>query len=387
MIKVDIIIPSLISYQKYPIYKKLDKYLLFQKFAFPSWSGNWFPVWLHLRELKKMGIKIRFINYLNLKHTKIQKTVIFDSRILNNLIFKYDNVHKTLSNEIIPLLQSLRKRVEDLIFFDNADSTGNLHFEVFPYVNRYFKKQLLKDRSLYRRPLIGKRLFTDFYAKNYNLDHTHEKFDKISLPSKFEAKLGVSWNFALKDYRYSDLLRRFIYGFIKRNNLNFHIPKKYRKIILSANYTIKSSNQLVYFQRNQLLNILKQMYSSVPQISIGKIPKRAYLNTLKSSKAVVSPFGWGEICYRDFETYLAGAALIKPRLEHLDTWPNIYKEYKTYIPLPWEIESWREKIPEILEDEKNLYDVAMQGQLAFRNIWKKKGVYNFCSHFLNIVSP
>ena len=157
--------------------------------------------------------------------------------------------------------------------------------------------------------------------------------------------------------------------------------------MLAANYTIKTSNQLVYFQRNQLLNILKQMYNSIPQMSIGKISKKEYLNTLKSSKAVISPFGWGEICYRDFETYLAGAALIKPNMEHLDTWPNIYREYKTYIPLPWEIESWQDIIPGILEDEKMLYDIAVKGQKAFRNIWTNKGIEKFCSHFLDIVSP
>ena len=31
----------------------------------------------------------------------------------------------------------------------------------------------------------------------------------------------------------------------------------------------------------------------------------------------MSPFGFGEICYRDFEAMLNGACLIKPDVSHL----------------------------------------------------------------------
>lgn len=31
--------------------------------------------------------------------------------------------------------------------------------------------------------------------------------------------------------------------------------------------------------------------------------------------AAISPFGWGKICYRDFEATLCGAASIKPNMD------------------------------------------------------------------------
>ena len=31
----------------------------------------------------------------------------------------------------------------------------------------------------------------------------------------------------------------------------------------------------------------------------------------------ISPFGWGEICFRDFESIILGKLLIKPNCDHI----------------------------------------------------------------------
>ena len=382
MIKIDIIIPSILSYQKYP---KFQKFQLFQKFPFPNWAGNWFPVWYNLKFLKEKGIRIRFLNYLNLKKD-ISEIVGIDSRILNNLIIKYGSIKKSINEFVIPLLKKIKKKADYVIYFDNADSTGHFHSEVLPYVDRYFKKQILKDRSLYTKFLYRKRLFTDFYARNYNLNRNDGNITGIELFPKFQNKIGLSWNFALKDYRYSIILSRFLYGFTRMNNLKFHKPSKNRKLILAANFTIKSSYKLVYFQRNQLLKILKEKYNSNPYFSLGKISKKDYLKTMRCSKAIISPYGWGEICYRDFEAFIAGAALIKPDMDHLDTWPNLFKKYETYIPIPWKIEEWGHLIPEILSNEQYLLEIAMKGQETYKYFWTKQGNEAFCEHFINMIN-
>ena len=387
MINVDIIIPSIISYQKYPKFQKFQKFQLFQNLSLPRFMGNWFPVWYNLKNLKRKGIKIRFINYLNLKHKKLEDIVGFDSRIINNLIVNYDNVRKTIRNEIIPILKRIRKRAETLLFFDNADNAGYLHHDVLPYVDIYFKKQLFRDFSLYSKPLYKKRLFSDFYARNYDMKEENNYIPDFKLNLKDQNKMSLSWNFALKDYRSSNNLNKFLYGLSRKENLRFYKPSIDRKIILAANYTTRNSYKLVYFQRNQLLKILKEMYKSNPKYSLGKIPKKQYLETLRSSKAIISPFGWGEICYRDFETFISGAALIKPNVDHLDTWPNLYKKHKTYIPIPWKIEEWKEIIPSILDNRKNLLEIAENGQNAYKKIWSTQGNEKFCEHFISMITP
>lgn len=57
-----------------------------------------------------------------------------------------------------------------------------------------------------------------------------------------------------------------------------------------------------------------------------------YLRTMFSSKTVVSPWGWGEACHRDYEAWLLGAVLIKPTMEHVACWPDVYRPEETYIP-------------------------------------------------------
>jgi len=386
LIDVDLIIPSIISYQKYPQFQKFQKIQVFQKLALPAWTGNWYPVWYNLKNLENRGIKIKFLNYQNLKRN-ISKIVGFDSRIINNLIMKYGSVKKTLKNGIIPLLKKLNKRVDYLIYFDNADSTGQFHSEVLPYVDIYFKKQLLKDRSLYSENLSGKRLFTDFYTKNYDFEVKTSSTRGDEFISRFKDKIALSWNFALKDYRYSNLISRFLYGFTRKNNLKFYKPSKDRKLILSANFTIKPTYNLIYFQRNQLLQILKEKYGTKSNVSLGKIPKKNYLLTMRSSKAIVSPYGWGEVCYRDFETFIAGAALIKPDMDHLDTWPNLYKKDETYISIPWKIEEWSNAFSEILSEENFLLDVAKKGQESYKKIWTNEGNEAFCNHFIKMITP
>ena len=108
---------------------------------------------------------------------------------------------------------------------------------------------------------------------------------------------------------------------------------------------------------------------------------------MRSSMAIVSPYGWGEICYRDFETFLAGAALIKPNMDHIETWPNLYKKHETYIPIPWKIEKWESILPNILSDKKLLLKVANNGQNSFKKIWTKEGNDKFCDHFIELVNP
>ena len=178
-----------------------------------------------------------------------------------------------------------------------------------------------------------------------------------------------------------------LYGFTRNVNLKFYKPNINRKTILAANYTIKSSYRLIYFQRNQLLKTLKERYNSNKNFSLGKIPKKNYLRTMRTSKAVVSPFGWGEICYRDFEAYLAGAALIKPNMDHLETWPNLYIKNENYISIPWKLEDWADVFQEILTDSKLLLEVAKNGQESYKNLWTSEGRKKFCDHFIEIITP
>lgn len=69
------------------------------------------------------------------------------------------------------------------------------------------------------------------------------------------------------------------------------------------------------------------------QVLCGQsIPHFEYCREMWQSKAVLSPWGWGEACYRDYEAMLMGAVLIKPDTDYVDSWPDIYHSGETYVP-------------------------------------------------------
>lgn len=62
-----------------------------------------------------------------------------------------------------------------------------------------------------------------------------------------------------------------------------------------------------------------------------KLAVPEYYRTMFLSRAVVSPWGWGESAHRDYEAMTLGAVVIKPPMGHVDCWPQIYIPGETYV--------------------------------------------------------
>ena len=60
--------------------------------------------------------------------------------------------------------------------------------------------------------------------------------------------------------------------------------------------------------------------------------RRRYASVMRRSKIALSPWGYGEVCLRDFQAMLSGAVLIKPDMSHVTTEPPIYRANETYLP-------------------------------------------------------
>jgi hypothetical protein len=87
-------------------------------------------------------------------------------------------------------------------------------------------------------------------------------------------------------------------------------------------------------------------------VSAETIPQELYDEELRQSKIVVSPFGWGEVCYRDFEAVANDCLLVKPSMEHLRTVPHIYQAGETYVPVRWDLTDLGDTLERWLEDEE-----------------------------------
>lgn len=362
---IDIVVPYNRSrIRKLPLFKSS----LFDVIA----NSDWYPLFINRNNFYDYGFKFRFFTPKNLPFDHVSNCVIIDSRIKDGTNIKWSDVKS--------LIRKYKKEGRKVILFDSKDSP-NLVMDLLPEVDYYMKKQLLKNRSLYEYGLIGGRLFTDYYSQiikgNPWESQKYQPSEYKNIFIENEHKLMLSWNILMAIDKFNSIKDYLRFISIKSVNLSYTKPEIKREVKLNANFSTSYTNELVSLQRiylNKFLNDFKLVSGN----SCGIVPKSIYIENLKRSNAIVSPFGWGEICYRDFEAFIYGSALIKPNMDHLDTWPNLYKPNKTYIPISWNSDKWENEFQEILNDEKLMLNVAELGQNSFRKLWGIEGQEYFC---------
>jgi hypothetical protein len=99
----------------------------------------------------------------------------------------------------------------------------------------------------------------------------------------------------------------------------------------------------------------------VVSVTEPNVSPKQYFSELRSSKICFSPFGYGEGCHRDFEAAYGGALLLKPDMAHIETNPDIFIPYKTYVPLNWRFGDFEDKALHFLKagtERRNIIDSA-----------------------------
>jgi hypothetical protein len=80
----------------------------------------------------------------------------------------------------------------------------------------------------------------------------------------------------------------------------------------------------------------------------------------------MSPFGYGEICWRDFEAMLSGATLFKQRMDHLDTWPGgLFEQGVTYVGHAWDFSDFADALEGTLSNPRRAIEIAEAAQERF----------------------
>lgn len=78
--------------------------------------------------------------------------------------------------------------------------------------------------------------------------------------------------------------------------------------------------------------------------------KGKYRATIRDSRTVLSPWGWGETTHRDFEAMLLGAVVIKPDMSHVKTWPDLFVPDETYLPCKPDFSDASAKIKQVVDN-------------------------------------
>jgi hypothetical protein len=293
-------------------------------------------------------------------------------------------------DEILKSIEELKNKIRAVLFFDISDSTGWIQSQVIPYVTAYYKSQLLKDRNQYLVNHYGNRIYTDYYHKKFGIN------DKIPATNrKIENKndlnkLNISWNSGLANYSYLGPYLTSLYHYLPleyflRYPKYFHQNFSTRDIDVSCRMGINYPRKTVRYQREQIRKKLSNV------LRTNKISRRKYLTELRNSKIVVSPFGFGEITLKDFETFLCGALLVKPDMSHMETYPNFYvddnyDETSTIRSHAWDLSDLETLIEMTLIDYDQRAEMAVNGQDRYHYyISTKDGYEEFCLYFRDII--
>jgi hypothetical protein len=337
-----------------------------------------YPLLVNKRRLRDLSIDIKYYDRLK-ENIYDCDVILLDSKYFMSLW--QDRGH------VLSILERIRRECEKVIWLDSTASTGTTHFQVLPYVDKYWKKQLLKDLKLYENNYYGARIYTDFYKNCFNLDE--EEVARVEpIKSEYAGKLSVSWNLGLGPYsanrRFSNFMRllpwtvKEKFGF--RNRIKMKSLTGSRKNLVCFRGSSSYTNTALSFQRIKMIEMLKDR-----GIDTEPVGYRKYAKELNNSQIAISPFGAGEICFRDYEIIILGTLLLKPSMDHLVTWPDIYVEGETYAAMKWDLSDFNERIDYFMRNQRIIREITLNAQEKYRYYFTPQGQEEFCSRFNELI--
>lgn len=339
-----------------------------------------FPL-LFLRDrLRKRGVLINYLTPHTPSPSSSARVLCLDARA-------FLEADGRVSYTKLEYLQECRTNYDHLIWFDSRDSSGTTQFEVLSLVDKYIKNQYLKDQRYYRSALHTGRLYGDYICERYGICDQNAETPSVLSGDEDLGSMHLGWNLAYSDYRSRSHLERYI-----NYALGFPAPRFLRSTVrpvgLQARFATTYDSRVISYHRQSYLDLARSVCQQTGiSLREGRLDLGDYRRELQHSLAVLSPFGWGEICYRDFEAMLSGCALLKPSVEHLITWPDLFRDGETYIALPWDLESARRKMVEVLSNGSLLRRIGAQGQEAFRQLWTDDRQDEFIDRFISMIEP
>jgi len=286
-------------------------------------------------------------------------------------------------NPDILLLQTYLCRPEDkdniinnlelpTILLDDAASTGTHKFRALnnnPKVIGYIKKQLIENRNLYKTLFPRKRYhyyilssFDDSLSGKIKIDR-HVNDEVLS-------KVHLGWNLGLTEREGMAIIDNPTFNLDRPIDLHFSIKvqhtSKKEKDNLSKIDTHYTHHRTTCY--NEIDRISKKHDLTVS----GNCRGKDYLDKMSKAKICISPLGLGEICWRDFEAISNGAILLKPCMSYIETWPNIYRPWDTYIPVMWDWSDLENVLLHILTNYEEYKVIADKAYKVMQNAWDSK---------------
>jgi hypothetical protein len=286
----------------------------------------------------------------------------------------------TLQPEIVLLLSKARSHYPQMYYFDDQDSCVIHSSPYMHFFDSWLKKQVYRNPALYTRSFLGGRIYAHYFCRAFGADPVMAKpiqvVDSQDLPS-----IRLAWSICIGVYPLSlantmfavskslplPLIRAWLFAYHHASTLALALrylrwswsPLRRRSICL-ARFDESKYRASIGSQRRIYRAICRQ----TPELfATDKVPLRTYQRELFWSEACLSPFGWGEVCFRDAEAIRAGAVLVKPSMRHLHTWPDLYAADQS-VPIDWAGNGLLDRVTALMAHRSRARRLRRQAVLA-----------------------
>lgn len=341
-------------------------------FTTPNGRAFLFPFLVHRHALADAGIVVDL-------HQAVS-VALYECDVL--LVDSKHHRDRWLSDTsgILAEFEGFRRRIGKVVYCDTTDSTGWVQTELLPLVDIYAKAQLLRNRRDYLNPHYGFRIYSDYYYRTNGVTDASPAWSTPVPSEDLLGKLQVSWHSGLADYSLSGPLRMALYqrlgwsgllGFPRR----LASPRRRRPVAVQMRMGTNYERASIAFQRLEVRRRLARFSDG------SKLGRLAYWRELQDSQLVISPFGLGEITLKDYEVLLTGSCLVKPDMDHLETWPNLFLRNESYAAFRWDCSDLEDIVQQLLDDPARCSQIAESGQELYRAHLRPEGATLFVEHF------
>lgn len=251
-------------------------------------------------------------------------------------------------------LELLRSAYPDspISFFDwFAPTDVRFAATVAPYASSYLKKALLRDVTEYHLHTKGHTQLIDYFGPRHNLpiDPPHWIMEPaivdrlIAGPSFFTS-------------------RSLMPGFERDT-----VPSTARRPIDIHARIATGGTPWYSAMRQEAKEAISRDLDDLRIVSEGKVSRSKFMAELSHAKLCFSPFGYGELCWRDFEAMLAGSVLVKQDMSHILTAPDVFRDGETYFAVRWDLSDLHDTIRSALAQPERLHAMADNARLAIKN--------------------
>jgi hypothetical protein len=255
---------------------------------------------------------------------------------------------------LLALLEKTRVRVKAtrVVFLDSfAPADLRLAGTLNDHIDLYVKKHLLHDPSRYELPTRGDTNLMDYYCQLYGIEAEEKSYP---LPAGFLDKIVLCPGFISTPAMVPLLVRN------KPASLGRSIDLHARCDTVGAPW---------YSQMRKHATASARAIKDISLRDTGGIGKLRYLTEMARSKVCFSPFGYGEVAWRDCEAVALGAVLVKPDMGHLDLAPQMFIPHETYVPVAWDFSNLETEVRNLLNDKSKLLSIALRAHSEARRYW------------------